>query len=262
MKNIKNLNVNTKRRLSALILAGTIAATAIGLSSCTKHETLDGKTSISIYYGNDSDMYKLAEYLDVSVNLEKLNLNRYSSKQIEEIGLHLEEKLANPSYIEEKIEEFKTTKEPNMEDLDAEYRYLELVAFLKQQDRLVYEHIKSSYKTIYSDYTKSLKEYAAEEYNLDNPLAITFSYYLDDGVPYYGINYGESFMTHNSSINSKYIKNGIDEMVKLQNLEENNPSRSEIRDEYINALVLTIKNRTNVADNDLYNQKSEDALKR
>ena len=266
-KNIK-VNKNSKavlRRGVALVVAGTIAAgTLIGIFAHERKKDIEAnRASIVTYYGEDSDEADILRYLDLAIKLDELDLDKYSVSKDLEYSLIIREELSRPAYIDAQIDEYRNMS-INDTDLKSVYDGIQTIAFLKKQKELINEYISSKgHSIVYEDFRSSLKDYAAEEYNLDVPQNIIFNYNFNnsDGTTTVTLNYNENYREYRCVVNNRKIKNGVCDMVSLQNLQNSDSSNKKILNEYISALVKSMNYKNDVDEKDLYNPKSEERLK-
>ena len=278
------LNINKKskeilKRGIALVMAGVIAAgTLVAYFRYKNKKTYEeNRQTISEYYGENSEENNVLRYLDLNRELDELNIDKYLVNNSLYDELNIDNSLSTPAYIDLqilKLKEMINTKISN-KDLNSLYEFVSTVAFLKKQRTLINTFIYGEgYDTVYGDYVDSLKENAAEVYNLEEPSKILFQQnasmssgetnislaYPKPG--YENIQYGE-YNNHNSySTNVKGdIKKGVEGMINIQRIQNGDYSDKEVLKKYTTALAQAIDFQTDVDENDLYNRKEESRLK-
>ena len=268
---IKNFSVNRNnknlfRRNLALVAAGIVGFSAFfGYKSIKNKANIEkDRQAVVEYYGEESEESYALNYLDIKSELESLNLDSYNidSKLIEKLNLTYD--LSNPTKIKEKIEEFKKSIKSDDKDLTSKYDFISNVIFLRDQRDLLDGYIDSKiHPKIYVDLTTSLKEYAAEKYNLDIPSNIFFTYRFEksDGGITLIMEYSQAYSNYKCVVTDKNIVEGVKKMVEMQNVIEKKIPVNERLQTYITALKMASDLKKEVVSKDLYDENLENKLK-
>ena len=256
-----------KRLFSGGIALFTIGGMAIGLvtalNSVQAHDMDNAREAIVSYYGEDSKESELLRYIDVSTKLDELDLEKYNTSGVMD-NFNLDVTISKPEEIESKVEEFKSISIADKTDLNSMYKYIDDVVYLKDQEQKINNYIKTEGRhTVLKDFSESLKKYAAEEYNLENPRNIEFRYHYEknDGSNDNVIAYKESNKEYKTVINDKVVSSGVNDMVDLKYMDMNNSSNIDILKQYSKNLKKAIDYNNLVESQDLYNPELEGNLK-
>lgn len=273
--NIRKLKVNKKakegifNRGMAVILATAIASGTI--IACFRKNgpsnTVENRKEIVTYYGSNSAESRILRYLDIAVELDDLNLDQYSATQKLDDNFDYSMNLDTPAYIDLKIKKFIKERDSFDETkLNSTYDYISTIMYLKHQKELIDNYITEyGHDIVYKDLTSSLKEYAAEEYNLEDPYRVTFkdSFQMSSGEAAIVLEYDQGYKTDKSVVNNKDIKSGVEKMTEMNDIKNSNEeiSNEERLDKYVSTLLEAMQLKNIVNEKDLYNEDSERRLK-
>ena len=270
--NAKNRRKLRRNRLKKKIFSSglaliTLGGMAIGLvtaiNSVQAQEMENDRKAIVSYYGEYSKESELLRYIDVSIKLDELDLEKYNiSGVIDKFNLDIT--ISKPEEIENKVEEFKGISIEDKTDLNSMYKYIDDIVYLKDQEQKINNYIKTEgYYIVLKDFSNSLKKYAAEEYNLDNPRNIEFRsrYEKNDGSNINFIAYKESNKEYKAFINDKVVSSGVNDMIDLKYMDMNKYSNIDILKQYSKNLKKAMDYDNLVESKDLYNQELEVNLK-
>ena len=156
MKKLKVYNI--KRKFLAFVLTTTmIGSVAVGLSGCSKSIDMDTETIISTIHEEDLVESDILCYIEISDNLNKLNLGRFILD--EDITLELD----SPENIQKYIDKY-------------DQNNITCLRYLKMQEILVNSYIyKTGYSVANKNVEEATKKYAIEFYGMENYNDITIN---------------------------------------------------------------------------------------
>lgn len=255
MKKLKVYNI--KRKFLAFVLTTTmIGSVAVGLSGCSKSIDMDTETIISTIHEEDLVESDILCYIEISDNLNKLNLGRFILD--EDITLELD----SPENIQKYIDKY-------------DQNNITCLRYLKMQEILVNSYIyKTGYSVANKNVEEATKKYAIEFYGMENYKDITINYnnpsnhsVTNQPEDHVWMNYPYNYITESITVTDKNIKIGAlaTENTKTNSdpdKSDNNLYNKDRNKEIKNAIIVAEYLNNQVENDDLYNEKAAKKIKR
>ena len=292
MNTVNNLQVNTKanclRKKRALKLVAGFAVVAVlaavPIVSVAHNDYVinQQENAIVAYYGDESIESKIIDYINVSDELNKLNLRSFTVDDSLYEKYNISNELKSPEEITKYIEQFKSVNSYiSSKDITKQIQNIDIVLNLKAQEKLVNSYIYNvGYSVANENITSATKKYTAEVFGIEDPSNIYFNYHTDNGTNEtntmiinqvtnkYGLRDDESYNFDNTfeKKEEKQINKGVISMVQTDTssdkIETDNNKYNYERNSIIRKALANSANLENqVEDYDLYNEKLANKMK-
>ena len=276
-ENIKIRNKRIKKDKKYKLIKKTLAVTGAiiiaagaGTSILINSGALEPtpKTIISNYYGEDSKEYDVVSYIELSKEIEKLNLEKYDIAPNLYERYNISKDLKNPEEIRnlifnaKNINAFVSTK-----NITKQSENIEIILNLNIQKELVNDYIyKIGYDVALNNIEQELKDYAGEVFGVEGD-NLDFSYKFDNksGDSVTSVKNGDDRYNTGIFLNDteKNIKEGVIALDEIKDSYKTYTTEynKEINDSILNALKVSAQLSEENDNNDLFNEKMASKLR-
>ena len=279
MHTVKNLKVNTnainkkrKLKLIALALAITIVVTGSVLGGIAIAEGMEQNKLDAIveYYGEDSKEDRLLEYIEISEDLDGLDIGECIVSDNLYEKHNISKALMQPKEIKKLIEKYNDMQTfTDSKNTIKQSENIDTILSLINQKRLVNSYIsREGTKIAYENVTEASKKYAAEVFGLDEDnitfKIITGTSTTPDNIVItntttdkYGIKEKRSYTIDEFIASSSLgeIKDGVYNMGRTDGSFDNYDTNKERNKNIIDALKQSVDMNEERREEDLYNER-------
>lgn len=265
---IRNKRIKKNRRYKLIRKTFSVAGIAITLIGSASALVMKSgafepapEQIISSYYGEDSIEYDIVSYIELSKELEELNLEKYDITPILFQKYNILNELKSPEEIRNLISSAKNINAfISSKDVTKQSQNIDAILNLVTQKKLVNDYIyQKGYNLALNNVKEELNEYAGEVFGIEGE-NLKFNYQFDNksGDNLISIKNGDKRYNNGVFLNraEKDIKKGIETLDKTNDsYNKYSTEYNEYRNEDIlNALKVSAELSKENDENDLYNE--------